>query len=102
MTASSAPSPWRSAGPPSSASCAASGARGAASSSAYDHVVPRAQGGRTTWENIVIACVPCNQKKGGRTPAQAGLKPLSTPEKPRKLPGSVQLTFAYEKGMPLS
>jgi 5-methylcytosine-specific restriction endonuclease McrA len=68
----------------------------------YDHVVPRAQGGRTTWENIVIACVPCNQKKGGRTPVQAGMKLLSTPEKPRKLPGSVQLTFAYEKGMPIS
>jgi 5-methylcytosine-specific restriction endonuclease McrA len=31
----------------------------------YDHVLPRKLGGLTTWENIVIACVPCNQAKGG-------------------------------------
>ena len=37
----------------------------------FDHVVPRAQGGRTTWENVVTACAPCNLKKGGRTPKQA-------------------------------
>ena len=37
----------------------------------FDHVVPRAQGGRTTWENVVTACAPCNLKKGGRTPRQA-------------------------------
>jgi 5-methylcytosine-specific restriction endonuclease McrA len=68
----------------------------------YDHVTPRAQGGRTHWENIVIACVPCNQKKGGRTPQQANMALRSVPEKPRKIPGSVQLTFAYDKGMPVS
>ncbi len=32
----------------------------------FDHVVPRSKGGRTTWENIVTACSPCNLKKGGR------------------------------------
>ncbi|MEO1039848.1 MAG: HNH endonuclease [Pseudomonadota bacterium] len=37
----------------------------------FDHVVPRASGGRTTWENIVAACAPCNLKKGGRDPHQA-------------------------------
>ena len=37
----------------------------------FDHVIPRAQGGRTTWENVVTACAPCNLKKGGRTPQQA-------------------------------
>jgi 5-methylcytosine-specific restriction endonuclease McrA len=37
----------------------------------FDHVVPRAQGGRTTWENVATACAPCNLRKGGRTPAQA-------------------------------
>ena len=67
----------------------------------YDHVTPRAQGGRTTWENIVIACVPCNQSKGGRTPAQAGMKLLSVPVKPQKLAHAVQLAFVYDKGMPL-
>jgi 5-methylcytosine-specific restriction endonuclease McrA len=37
----------------------------------FDHVIPRAQGGRTTWENVVTACAPCNLRKGGRTPKQA-------------------------------
>src|SRR5690606_15207836 len=39
----------------------------------YDHVVPRSQGGRTTWENIVMACRDCNSRKSGRTPKQAGM-----------------------------
>ncbi|HET9459509.1 MAG TPA: HNH endonuclease [Sphingomicrobium sp.] len=39
----------------------------------FDHIVPRAQGGRTTWENVATACAPCNLRKGGRTPKQAGL-----------------------------
>ncbi|WP_260482873.1 HNH endonuclease [Sphingomicrobium flavum] len=37
----------------------------------FDHVIPRAQGGRTSWENVATACAPCNLKKGGRTPRQA-------------------------------
>src|SRR5262245_53600140 len=37
------------------------------SEATYDHVLPRALGGKTSWDNIVIACVPCNQRKGGRT-----------------------------------
>lgn len=52
----------------------------------YDHVVPRAQGGKTEWTNVVIACVPCNQKKGGRTPAQAGMRLRSLPVHPSSLP----------------
>jgi 5-methylcytosine-specific restriction endonuclease McrA len=52
----------------------------------YDHVVPRAQGGRTAWENILTACVPCNLKKGNRTPAQAGIRPLVKPYRPTSLP----------------
>ena len=32
----------------------------------FDHVLPRSKGGRTTWENIVTACAPCNLKKGGK------------------------------------
>lgn len=49
--------------------CQYCGTRLTRAESTYDHVVPRSQGGRTNWENIVIACVPCNQRKGGRTPA---------------------------------
>ena len=47
-----------------------------------DHVVPRAQGGRTTWENVVCCCVDCNLSKGARTPEQAGLKLLKAPGAP--------------------
>jgi 5-methylcytosine-specific restriction endonuclease McrA len=70
------------------------------SEATYDHVVPRSQGGKTNWENIVIACVPCNQSKGGRTPAQARLKLLAVPKKPNKLPDTMRLTFTFQKGMP--
>lgn len=51
-----------------------------------EHVVPRAQGGRTTWTNIVAACKRCNETKANRTPQQAGMKLLSKPERPKYLP----------------
>ena len=65
----------------------------------YDHVIPRRLKGRTCWENIVIACQPCNQKKGGRMPEQAGMRLLTKPVKPRSLP-SVARGIAYTSGMP--
>jgi 5-methylcytosine-specific restriction endonuclease McrA len=51
-----------------------------------DHVVPRAHGGRTTWENVVCCCLPCNLKKGARTPEQAGIRLLKPPVQPRWTP----------------
>ncbi|MFP2960885.1 HNH endonuclease [Myxococcus sp. 1LA] len=51
-----------------------------------DHVMPRTQGGKTTWENVVCSCVPCNLKKGGRTPEQAHMKLLKKPVRPRWTP----------------
>lgn len=51
-----------------------------------DHVIPRSQGGGTTWENIVCACVDCNVRKGGRTPRQANLTLIRKPEKPKRSP----------------
>lgn len=32
-----------------------------------DHIVPRSQGGKTTWDNVVAACIPCNGKKDNTT-----------------------------------
>jgi 5-methylcytosine-specific restriction endonuclease McrA len=55
----------------------------------YDHVVPRAQGGKTTWTNIVTACSDCNTKKGGRTPAQAKMALLRAPFQPQDIPSIV-------------
>lgn len=51
-----------------------------------DHILPKSQGGQTTWENIVAACNPCNRKKGGRTPEQANMKLAKAPRKPEWLP----------------
>ena len=68
--------------------------------STYDHVTPRSQGGKTVWENILLCCLPCNQRKGGRTPQQANMKPLSWPVKPKKLPNVFFLTFSAKKNMP--
>lgn len=38
-----------------------------------DHVVPRSRGGRSSWENLVACCYQCNNRKGDRTPEEAGL-----------------------------
>ncbi len=52
----------------------------------FDHVVPVAQGGRKDWENIVTCCVSCNRRKGGRTPAEAGMHLIRTPRRPESAP----------------
>jgi 5-methylcytosine-specific restriction endonuclease McrA len=51
-----------------------------------DHVVPRSRGGSTNWENVVCSCVPCNLRKGGRTPEEAGMRLLRHPARPRWTP----------------
>ncbi len=48
-----------------------------------DHVIPRYQSGQHTWENVVSACIPCNRRKAGRTPEQAGMRLLNPPSLPR-------------------
>ena len=57
----------------------------------YDHVVPRVQGGKTVWENIVTSCYACNDKKRGRTPEQAGMRLLKKPYRPKSLPLAMTL-----------
>jgi 5-methylcytosine-specific restriction endonuclease McrA len=47
-----------------------------------DHVVPLSRGGLSTWDNVVCACVPCNTRKGDRTPIEAGLRLIRRPKKP--------------------
>lgn len=66
----------------------------------YDHVVPRKLGGKTTWDNIVIACVPCNQRKGGRTPEQARMKLRIKPVRPKSLPPVNGMTLPAGVTMP--
>jgi len=47
-----------------------------------DHVVPRAQGGRSEWTNVVLSCVKCNDKKANRTPSEAGMRLVRPPVVP--------------------
>jgi len=47
-----------------------------------DHVIPRRRGGEHSWENVVSACIPCNRRKAGRTPAEARMPLLHQPKPP--------------------
>jgi 5-methylcytosine-specific restriction endonuclease McrA len=44
-----------------------------------DHVVPRSRLGETTWENLVACCHVCNNRKGSRTPEEAGMRLVRAP-----------------------
>jgi 5-methylcytosine-specific restriction endonuclease McrA len=48
----------------------------------FDHVVPRSKGGRTTWENVVASCGPCNLQKGSKTLKQAAMHLRCKPARP--------------------
>lgn len=48
----------------------------------FDHVIPRSRGGRTTWENVVAACAPCNLRKANRMPRDIGMIPMQAPYRP--------------------
>jgi 5-methylcytosine-specific restriction endonuclease McrA len=82
--------------------CQYCGALQTRSSMTYDHVIPKTQGGKTTWDNIVCCCMPCNQKKSGRTPAQAGMRLRREPVRPKKLPDTARFAFTWQSGMPVS
>lgn len=47
-----------------------------------DHIIPVARGGKNTWVNTVAACDPCNQRKGDRTPEEAGMRLQHQPQAP--------------------
>jgi 5-methylcytosine-specific restriction endonuclease McrA len=66
-----------------------------------DHLVPRSQGGTTTWENVVAACETCNRRKGSRTPQQAGMALTAAPRRPAyvsfALLGALERHDAWQK-----
>ncbi|MBU1065082.1 HNH endonuclease [bacterium] len=50
-----------------------------------DHIIPKVLGGKETWENLVTACIRCNNKKGDRLLESAGMELKSTPKRPHKV-----------------
>jgi 5-methylcytosine-specific restriction endonuclease McrA len=69
--------------------CQYCGCRPGTDELSIDHILPRSRGGKTTWENCVLACTICNKKKADRTPEECGMKLLKKPKKPH---------FSFYKG----
>ena len=62
-----------------------------------DHVIPTSRGGTNTWDNVVTACSPCNNRKGDRIPKEAG---MSLPRVPTE-PNYVHLVWAVRRVTPI-
>jgi len=63
-----------------------------------DHVIPRALGGKTEWENIVCACSICNAKKSNKLLHDVGMKLKKKPVKPDWMPS--EILSLYNKKIP--
>ncbi len=74
-------------------SCQYCGERLPARDLTLDHVVPRSRGGRSTWQNLVVACNRCNDRKASRLPRETDMSLLRTPRKPR---GAAYLSMCSE------
>ena len=61
-----------------------------------DHVIPRSQGGVSTWENCVLACLACNKRKANRNPQQASLRLCKQPVRPAWKPLYARTTVRIE------
>lgn len=69
----------------------------------YDHVVPRSKGGKTVWDNIVMSCYACNDKKGNSLLKDSGMRLLTVPVTPKVLPMSepyIDVTRVPEEWLP--
>jgi hypothetical protein len=53
--------------------CAYCGATGVKLS--WDHIIPQSKGGKTTYENLVTACIPCNNKKDNKSCEEVRMYP---------------------------
>ena len=51
-----------------------------------DHVVPRASGGASSWDNCVAACIACNHRKADRSLKKSGLRLRKQPVQPHWQP----------------
>ena len=61
-----------------------------------DHILPTSRGGLNAWENVFTSCSPCNNRKGNRTPEEAGMPLLTVPREPNY----VHLVWAVRRVTP--
>jgi 5-methylcytosine-specific restriction endonuclease McrA len=62
--------------------CQYCGAKPGSELLSIDHIVPRSRGGKSSWDNCVLACLSCNKRKANRTLEQSGLHLLRPPFTP--------------------
>jgi 5-methylcytosine-specific restriction endonuclease McrA len=60
-----------------------------------DHIVPKKDGGKTVWENVVVSCYSCNQRKGEKSLKEINFKLFKVPKKPNKLPYIQEINSEY-------
>lgn len=63
--------------------CQYCGKKFASSELSLDHVVPISRGGKSTWENVVCACLPCNVRKGNKLLTECEMKLIRQPARPK-------------------
>ena len=73
--------------------CQFCGERFASEDLTFDHVIPRSEGGKTVWENILSACIPCNARMKNLLPDYSG-RGAKRPLKPPKQPTTAELLRA--------
>ncbi len=78
--------------------CQYTGRKLAAHEGNIDHVLPRSRGGRTAWENCVLAHKEINSRKADKLPEEAGLRLRRQPAAPRELPASVLIRNSHRVG----
>jgi 5-methylcytosine-specific restriction endonuclease McrA len=77
--------------------CQYCGAKSSSDHLTFDHVIPVVKGGGKSWDNIVTCCIACNNKKGGRTPAEAGMRLIRQPREPDWARGIVHITIGFKR-----
>ena len=63
----------------------------------YDHIIPRSRGGKTSWTNVVTACVRCNRRKGNKDLQQFNFKLIKEPVEPAWLPPRYPMATGMEE-----